>query len=298
MRNFAHAMKKAATIGMFDGVHRGHLCLIQQVQDVARERSLEPMVVTMDRHPRAVLTGVPMPLLTTPAERLQLLQKAGVEHIATLGFTSGMARLSALDFMRDVLRGELGVGLLVMGYDHRFGHDGLSASPAVFVRWGEQAGIEVVQARELEGGHVSSSAIRRALSQGEVQLAAGLLGRDYSLDGTVVAGRQVGRELGFPTANMAVDAGKMLPGEGVYATLLDGMPAMTNIGRRPTVDSDPHPTVETHVFGYDGNLYGRRLTLAFKGKIRDVAAFGSKEDLRRQLSADRLAAQSIISNTQ
>ena len=240
-----------ATIGFFDGVHRGHQCLIRQVQDEALQRGMRSLIITFDRHPRAVFApGAVPPLLTTTEEKMALLKATGIDDIYVLPFDKAMAALTAREFMQQVLKEQLGVKVLVIGYDHRFGRretiDPATKSQgtiqekdavegfAEYQGYGREMGIEVVLAKELEGEHVSSSEIRRALDSGDVQRAAQLLGRSYTWTGRVVHGHEVGRQLGFPTANLvAVDCsaqgdashmkkgqetvGKMLPARGAYA---------------------------------------------------------------------------------
>lgn len=284
-----------ATIGMFDGVHRGHKCLIEQVMRTAAERSMRPMLVTMDEHPCTVVTGEAKPLLTTCDERVSLLRRFAACRIETLHFTHEMAAMTATEFMREVLV-PMGVRVLVMGYDHRFGHTPPTATFDDYVEWGRANGIEVVRATALEDEKVSSSLIRKALAAGDMDTASRLLGRAYSISGTVVEGMQIGRSLGFPTANLRLsDNRKMLPADGVYAvevTVGDSrqtMRGMTNIGLRPTIDDSPRRTIETHIFGLDHDIYAQPLTIAFVRKIRDTRTFDTREQLADQLRRDAQA---------
>ena len=286
---------------MFDGVHRGHLCLIRQVADIARRRALTPLVVTMDRHPREVLVSAPMPLLTTHDERLNLLRHSCVPDIEVLRFTPALAALSAREFIREILRKRLNVSVLVMGYDHRFGHDGRTATLQDFQRWGAEEGVEILQAAALPDLPVSSSKIRQALQQGDIPAATRMLGRPYTIQGEVIPGKQIGRELGFPTANLLLPSGKLLPANGVYAVAARVgetlYPAMTSIGPRPTIDSDPRPTVETHIIGFRGNLYGAPLHLSLLEKIRDITPFPNRDTLIAQLTQDAATAQALFQKT-
>ena len=206
------------TIGFFDGVHRGHECLIRQVLDEARGRGARSLLVTFDRHPRTVFAPASTPaLLTTAPEKMALLRATGVDSIFVLPFDRAMAALTAREFMQQVLHDQLGVTALVVGYDHHFGRP-QGETFDDYVAIGREVGIDVVPARELEGEHVSSSAIRRALEAGDVGAAARLLGRPYTWTGRVVHGRGIGHRLGFPTANLeAVAPEKMLPARGAYA---------------------------------------------------------------------------------
>ena len=305
-RNFANGMGKnrpimspcVASIGFFDGVHRGHLCLIEQLQEEANKREMRSLLVTFDRHPRTVVSPGHVPtLLTTLEEKERLLRKTGVDEIAVLPFTQELSRLTAREFMEQVLRKELNVRVLVLGYDHAFGHGGGSWND--YVRWGEETGIEVVRAHEFEILMVSSSKCRRLLEQGDVEGAAEMLGRWYSLSGEVVKGFHVGHELGFPTANLQPDVDKLLPAHGAYAVwcmLEDGtrLGGMLNIGNRPTIGNGEAVSVEVNLLDYDGNLYGHHITLEFVGRLREEQRFASRDELIRQLEQDERATQEIL----
>lgn len=275
----------AATIGFFDGVHRGHRCLIEQLMALASERRLDTLVITMREHPRVVIQSEYVPrLLTTPEEKVRLLKETGVTRIDIIPFDRETASLTALEFMEKVLKPK-GVSVLLMGYDHRFGH-----GEAVFedyVRWGRQCGIEVVRAHELEGQHISSTTIRSLLSEGKVEEAADLLGHAYLLSGKVVEGYHVGHQLGFPTANIFVTSEKVMPRRGVYAVRTNHGSGMLNIGTRPTAANGDDVSVEVHLINFSGNLYGQQLSLEMLTFIRDERAFDSLEQLREQLQRDR-----------
>ena len=286
---------KVATIGFFDGVHRGHLCLIEQLLEEARRRELKSLLVTFDRHPRTVVSPGHVPtLLTTLEEKEMLLRRTGVDEIVVLPFTFELSRLSAREFMEQVLRKELNVRVLVLGYDHAFGHGGGSLSD--YIRWGEGTGIEVVRAHEFETLMVSSSKCRRLLEQGDVKGAAEMLGRWYSLRGEVVRGFHVGHELGFPTANMQPEDDKLLPANGAYAVwavLGNGKRygGMLNIGNRPTIGNGEAVSVEVNLFEYDGDLYGQYITVEFVGRLRDERRFASRDELINQLAQDEREAR-------
>lgn len=275
----------AATIGFFDGVHRGHRCLIEQLKTLASERRLDTLIITMREHPRVVIQSEYVPqLLTTPEEKVRLLEETDVTRIDVIPFDRETASLTAQEFMEQVLRPK-GVSVLLMGYDHRFGH-----GEAVFddyVRWGRQCGIEVVRAHELEGQHVSSTTIRSLLSEGRVEEAAGLLGHAYLLSGKVVEGYHVGHQLGFPTANIFITPEKVVPRRGVYAVRTNHGLGMLNIGTRPTAANGDDVSVEVHLINFSGNLYGQQLSLELLTFIRDEQDFGSLEQLREQLQRDR-----------
>lgn len=289
---------RVASIGFFDGVHRGHLCLIEQLRDEAERRGMGSLLVTFDRHPRTVLSPSQVPpLLTTLEEKERLLRETGVSEIAILPFTLELSRLSAREFMEQVLRRELGVEVLILGYDHAFGHGGGSLDD--YVRWGRETGIEVVRAHELSSLMVSSSKCRRLIEEGDVRGAAEMLGRFYTLSGEVVRGFHVGHELGFPTANLQVDTEKVMPRNGAYAvwaTLADGERhgGMLNIGTRPTIGNGETTSVEVNLLDYDGNLYDQRLTVEFVARLRDERRFDSRSELMSQLALDEAAARELL----
>lgn len=289
---------RVASIGFFDGVHRGHLCLIEQLRDEAVRRGMGSLLVTFDRHPRTVLSPSQVPpLLTTLEEKERLLRETGVSEIAILPFTLELSRLSAREFMEKVLRRELGVEVLILGYDHAFGHGGGSLDD--YVRWGRETGIEVVRAHELSSLMVSSSKCRRLIEEGDVRGAAEMLGRFYTLSGEVVRGFHVGHELGFPTANLQVDTEKVMPRNGAYAvwaTLADGerRGGMLNIGTRPTIGNGETTSVEVNLLDYDGNLYDQRLTVEFVARLRDERRFDSRSELMSQLARDEADARELL----
>lgn len=278
-----------ATIGFFDGVHKGHRFLIQQLTKLAARRNEQAMIVTFDVHPRQVVhtTYVPQ-LLTLPEEKINLLNETEVDSVVMLHFTHEMSLLSSTEFMR-MLHDDYGVSCLLMGYDHRFGHDGGELSD--YVERGREIGVDVLQAKELEEEKVSSRIIRNLIEDGDILKANELLGYDFQVTAPVVHGHEVGRSLGFPTANLSWPEGKILPEEGVYAawaTLPDGsrMKAMLNIGCRPTINNGENVTVEVHILDFDGELYGLSLTIDFIAKLRDEMRFENKQALVKQLKAD------------
>lgn len=294
-----------ATLGFFDGLHLGHRFLIGRVTAEARTLGLPSAVVTFDRHPREVLHQDYLPeLLTTLNAKLQLMAQTGVDIAVVLHFDCQMAALSAHDFMARVLRAQLNVEKLVIGYDNRFGHN-RAEGLADYVRHGHALGMEVEQcpAFELDGIQVSSSVVRSLLKEGEVELAARCLGRPYALRGTVVHGYSQGRRMGFPTANLVPTLHQLVPANGVYAVraTIEGqpapLPAMTNIGTRPTFGGTQR-TVETHVFGLQANLYGRPLTLAFEKRIRSERRFDNVGQLVDQLKDDERLIQQYFNTTQ
>lgn len=294
-----------ATIGFFDGVHLGHRHLVSEVMKKAHDSGLASMVVTFARHPRQVLQSDWRPqLLSTFAEKSGLLSQTGVDCMAVLPFDANLASLPAREFMSEVLCRQLGVRTLVIGYDNHFGHRvaGSTEGFADYVEYGQQLGIRVCQCSPFDAGgiRVSSSKVRQQLAAGDVHLAARCLGRFYELSGSVVSGEHVGTSLGFPTANLRLfDPDKLLPASGAYAVkiriagcpeLLNGM---MNIGCRPTFHGD-RQTLEVHIFHFDGNLYGREMSVSFVSRLRPELTFDGAEALAVQLAADARQAESIL----
>ncbi|MBQ5654882.1 MAG: bifunctional riboflavin kinase/FAD synthetase [Bacteroidaceae bacterium] len=285
-----------ATIGFFDGVHCGHRFLISQVLKQAREEGLQSMVITMDCHPKTIVKTDYVPcLLTTTEERVSLLKKCGIDHVELLSFDHKMARMDALTFMREILRDTLNVSTLVMGYDHRFGHGG--GEHEDYIRWGEECGIRVIIAKKFEQHYASSSEIRRLLAEGKVKDAAKLLNHPYVLTGIVESGHQVGRTLGFPTANLNIAENKLIPATGVYAVMTELGAGIMNIGRRPTLNNGTNLSIEVHIMNYEGNLYGKELHLSFIERIREEKKFASLEELKTQIQEDINQASAMFDAT-
>lgn len=285
-----------ATIGFFDGVHRGHQHVIGCLSSIARARGMKSMIITFDRHPRQVVHADYVPqLLSAPSEKLRLLRETGVDSVEVLHFDSDMARMPAREFMQTVLHDRLGVALLLTGYDNRFGHN-RSEGFEDYVRYGKEMGMEVMECTptDIDGLRVSSSLVRRLLADGDVAEAGRCLGRSYRFGGTVAHGYQEGRRLGFPTANICPDmAEQLIPLVGVYAARVaveDGkpMPAMLNIGTNPTFQRSSL-TIEAHIIGFDGDIYGKHVTVEFCSRLRGERRFDSIDALRSQLLADREA---------
>lgn len=291
-----------ATIGFFDGMHCGHRFLVHQVTTLAQERGLESLLISFDRHPRQVMQADYRPQLLSPfREKCLLLEQSEADHAVLLHFDLAMSSLSAYDFMRDVLQKQLHVRVLLIGYDHHFGH-GACDTFEDYVRYGKELGIEVVQSCEYQdqGLHVSSSAIRKALLSGDLDFATHALQRYYSLCGTVVHGFHIGSALGFPTANISVDSEeKLIPADGVYAVWVDlpdgfSYPGMLNIGNRPTMDNGTQTTIEVHILGFSGSLYGQQLTIRFVKYLRTEQRFSSKDELVTQLQNDRIQVEQLL----
>ena len=293
-----------ATIGMFDGVHIGHRFLIDFLQSEATRRNLIPAAFTFNRHPLSIVRpdAVP-PMLSSLQERIDLLHKAGAQYVEVLDFNGQMRSLSARQFIA-MLHDRYDVDALIIGFNNRFGHDRIDGIEQ-YRTIGAEIGIDIIQAPEYHGiaSPVSSSIIRKYLCEGNIDQASVSLGRCYTLTGTVVTGKQLGRTIGFPTANISpLDTQKLIPASGAYAvtvTTADGIPrpAMLNIGSRPTIDRPNAPiSLEAHIFDYNADLYGTTVTITFHAYLRPERRFPSLDALRSQLDADASTVKQLFNN--
>jgi riboflavin kinase/FMN adenylyltransferase len=293
-----------ATIGFFDGVHLGHRFLIEHVMKEARSIGLSSIVITFDRHPREVLHQDYQPeLLTTMPSKLQLLESTGVDQVVVLHFDEAMAQLSAKEFMSRVLRNQLNVRKLIIGYDNRFGHNRAETFDD-YVRYGKELGMAVAQhsAFEINGIELSSSVVRAFLKDGEVELANRCLGYPYTIVGRVVDGFKEGRRMGYPTANLDISgSGQLVPANGVYAVRVgigdskETLPAMTGIGVRPTFGGTER-TLETFIFDFHEDIYGQQLRLSFIKRIREERKFDNVTQLVNQLKEDERVIEKIFNS--
>ena len=291
-----------ATIGFFDGVHRGHRFLIRHLVETARREGLESTIITFDEHPRKVLQSDYQPeMLCTLDSKLLLLSKTEVDNAVVLHFDRQMAALSAREFMQQVLCDHLNVRKLFIGYDHRFGHNREETFDN-YVRYGKEMGIEVIksEAFRIDGVNISSSVIRAFLKEGEVELANRCLGYPYTIIGKVVNGYHEGRKLGFPTANLDISHfGQLIPAPGVYAVkarmehTVVWKHGMMNVGTRPTFNGK-QLTLETHLFNFEGDIYDQFLLVGFVKRIRGEQKFESPEELAEQLREDEKKVLEIL----
>jgi riboflavin kinase/FMN adenylyltransferase len=286
-------------LGNFDGLHRGHQKIIERVKRGAVEHGGTPMAMTFDPHPpRVVRPDKAPPLLMTKAQKLEALHQAGIRCVAVVRFTRELSEWDPETFVRSVLVEWLRVSEVWVGANFLFGHErsgNFSLLRVLGQRYGFRADkIDPVRYKDFV---VSSTRIRRLVGEGRVDEAGALLGHGFYIDGRVVEGRRRGRELGFPTANLATD-NELLPPHGVYATTttIDGVvyPGLTNIGVRPTF-SERDTTVETHLLGYSGDLYGQSVRLGFVLRLRDERKFDDIDALRAQMEADQRRAERLFS---
>ena len=289
-----------ATIGFFDGVHRGHRFLINQVKEVADKDGLYSALVTFPMHPRQVIQTTYHPqLLSSPKEKLELLETTQVDYCLLLPFTQELSLLSAREFMQ-LLRNKFNIHTLVIGYDHRFGHN-RSESFEDYCRYGEELNIYRVRARAYTDGEdkISSSVIRQQLKEGKVSQAAQFLGYNYYLDGTVVDGYKVGRKIGFPTANLQVDCSdKLIPSEGVYAVYVyvEGKKwaGMLNIGHRPTINNGNNVSIEVNILNFSEDIYHKEMRIEFVKYLRPEEKYGTIDELIAQMHKDREETAKIL----
>ena len=292
----------AVTVGMFDGVHMGHRDLLSRLVVEARRRGLETVVVTFWPHPRKVLSkgNDTVGLLTTVEERRCEMERLGIDRLVELQFTRELSDVGAREFVGRWLRDVLGARYLLLGYNHRFGGDDMSPSEQLRIAAEEGLEAERHAAYSLpDGSKVSSSEVRQALSRGDVGRAAVLLGRPYRVDGVVVHGDGLGRQLGYPTANVSPSCvEKVVPRSGVYAcrVALEGvgtLESVVNVGVRPTVGGGPM-RIEANLVGYSGDAYGRRAEVEFVGWLREERRFADTGALSAQIASDREAAKAML----
>jgi riboflavin kinase / FMN adenylyltransferase len=286
-------------LGNFDGLHRGHLKIIERVRRGAVEHSGTPMAMTFDPHPsRIVRPDKAPPLLMTKSQRLEALAREGIAAVAVVRFTTELSQWDPETFVRTVLVEWLRVSEVWVGANFLFGHDrsgNFSTLRTLGQRYGFRADkIDPVRYKEFV---VSSTRVRRLVVEGRMDEAGALLGHPYYIDGIVVEGKRRGRELGFPTANLQTE-NELLPPNGVYATTatIDGVvhASLTNVGVRPTFGDTTEPMIEAYVLGFDGDLYGRTVRLGFVQRLRDERKFEDVDALRAQIEADRRRAERLF----
>jgi riboflavin kinase/FMN adenylyltransferase len=295
LSEFARQPNAVVTIGTFDGVHRGHQEIIARLDEIAAQTGGQSVVLTFFPHPRMVLYPADhgLLLLNTLEERIDLLERFGVQHLVVYPFTLAFSRTSVTEYVRDLLVNALGTKRLVIGYDHHFGRN-REGSLADLRELSAVYGFEVeeIPEQDIRRVAVSSTKIRKSLLAGDIATANEFLGHAYSLSGRVVPGERRGRAMGFPTANLQVEEDyKLIPGHGVYAVVVriggraGEWKGALSIGTRPTFD-DGAVSIEVYLLGFEGDLYGKRLTLFFKHRLRDEMKFASAGDLAGQMKKD------------
>ncbi len=291
--NFSTSKKTIVTIGTFDGVHVGHQKIIEQLVATAKKNNCNSVLLTFFPHPRMVLQkDHSIKLINTIAERVAILENTGLDYLIIHPFDKEFSRLSALDFVRNVLVNQLNVSQLVIGYDHRFGKN-REGNFEQLEEYGHMYDflVQEIPAQDINAISVSSTKIRKALQEGEIKKVTKYLGHRFSVSGIIVLGKRLGNTIGFPTANLEVEESyKLIPKKGVYLvrSKIDGIwvNGMMNIGVRPTVQGE-FETIETHFFNFDGDLYEKKIHLELLDFLREEQKFDSVEDLRNQLSRDK-----------
>ena len=288
------------TIGFFDGLHLGHSAIISTVTQLARTRSRSSLLITFWPHPRMVLHNDPegLKLLSTLAEKQQLALEQGIDGMLVIDFTPDFASTSAIQFVEQILVGKLKASVIILGYNHAFGNKG-QGNYNLLRQHENDFNYQAIQVDpvSIDGVNVSSTKIRKALVIGDLKSANKMLGRQYNLSGTIEGGRQIGRAIGFPTANInPSDVSKLVPGNGVYAAWVEykkkSYPAMLNIGIKPTIGDGLERTIEAHIIGFDKVIYNEMMNIKFVEKIREEQKFASLETLKGQLTLDK---QNVIS---
>jgi riboflavin kinase/FMN adenylyltransferase len=294
------------TVGIFDGVHLGHRYILDKLKERATQLDGETVVLTLWPHPRMVLKPElhHFKLLNTLEEKKNLLEKAGLDNLIIMPFTTELSRLSSCDFIREILVDRCRISHLLVGYNHRFGRDGEGDFEKLKDCAGQyDFGIEQMGAFQIASGNISSTGIRNFLLKGEIWQANSMLGWNYGFSGNVVGGSKLGSSIGFPTANITLDEDyKLMPADGVYAVKAEmngsWYKGMMNMGSRPTVNDDESlKTIEVHLFDFDRNIYSERIRISFVARIRDEQKFNGIEVLKIQLAEDRIKALSILNGT-
>lgn len=299
------ARSPVVTIGTFDGLHKGHQVILERLKNLAAKINGETVVFTFYPHPRVVTSPNEdsLRLLTTKDEKTELFRKYGIDHLIIYPFDKAFASLTYTEFVEDILVKKIGTKCLVVGYDHKFGKN-REGGFEYLKKCAEKYNFSIEKMDALtsgEGENISSTKIRAALQEGDIKTANHYFGHEFTLHGTVVEGKQLGRKMGFPTANIeSSDKHKIIPGYGVYAVKVefDGKTfnGMLNIGTRPTFNKNAdNRSIEVNIFDFSADIYGKKLTLCFVDKIRDEKKFPGIESLIEQLKKDRESALKILS---
>lgn len=285
--------ERVIALGFFDGVHLGHGALLRRAAEEAKKRGCESAVFTFDRPPKEVITGIPCPLINSPEDRAELVKRLyGIDEMLMVPFDEEMRTTPWDRFVTEILVGRYGAVHLVAGHDHHFGHKNQGSPELLKEKCAELGlGCDIIPAVTLDGVTVSSTHIRKLLEEGDVETARAFLGHPHVLTQTVGHGRQLGRTIGIPTANLVAPPHVLLPRRGVYAakiTLPDGRAfgGVTNVGVRPTVNNGQDVTVEPWILDFDGDLYGQAIRVEFYRRLRDERKFESLDALKAQIETD------------
>jgi len=302
LENFDRPDYAVVTSGTFDGLHIGHQKILQRLTQIAQSQNAQSVVITFFPHPRLVLNEKQtLGLLTSLDEKIALLEKIGIDRLLIIPFDKEFSQYSSQKFIDEILIQKVNTKKLVIGYDHRFGKNregSFEYLQANAANYGFE--IEEISRQDIDEVAVSSTKIRQALSEGKVDSAANYLGRAYSFTGTVVEGDRLGREIGFPTANLqALDTYKLIPADGVYAVRVkigsqEGYKAMLYIGRRSTIGENLQRNIEVNIFDFDADIYGKQISVDFIKLIRNDRKFENLAEMRVQLLADKVSTLEIL----
>ena len=301
IHDFSTSKKTVFTLGTFDGVHVGHIKIIERLLNASSDDE-QSLVLTFFPHPRMVLQEESdIKLLNTIEERTKLLEKAGLQNLIIHPFDQAFSRLSAEEFVKNILVDIFNIKKIIIGHDHRFGRN-RTANIDDLILYGKEFGFEVEQisAQEIDEVSISSTKIRNALNEGKIALANEYLGYNYLFSGTVIHGKKLGRTIGFPTANLKIEESyKLIPAIGVYAVKCTvgtkTVNGMLNIGTNPTVDGQ-NTSIEVHLFDFQEDLYDKKIKVELIKRIRDEQKFASVEELKQQLHKDKVFAEQLFEN--
>jgi len=289
------------TVGTFDGVHQGHKAILQEVVQHAKEVNGESVLLTFDPHPRKLLfPDQPLGIITPLQQKLQLITDAGIEHVVVIPFTKEFSELSAQEYIENFMVDFFHPHSVVIGYDHRFGHD-RKGNIELLREYAPKYNYEVIEipVQLIDEATVSSTKIRAAISLGSIEEAAHMLGRNYSIAGTVIGGKKLGKTIGYPTANISLnDKDQLIPSIGIYAVRVvwnshkyDGM---LSIGHNPTVSDKKELHIEVNIFDFDAEIYDETIEIEFVSYMRDEEKFDSIEELKKQLGMDKEKALELL----
>lgn len=295
--------KLVATTGFFDGVHLGHQQILKTIAAEAKRQNKKSCLITFWPHPRVVLgqDAESLRMLTPIEEKISLVAKLGIDYFYLIPFTQNFALSTSTQFFEDVLINKVNISQLYVGYNHRFGHNAQAGFDEI-KSLGEKNNIEVFKIEAISNGNqkLSSTTIRQALESGDIATANEMLGYSYRISGRVVHGNQIGRTIGFPTANIQTDVYKLVPKNGVYAVRVvlnkKTYKGMLNIGLRPTFSNTEKPIIEVNIFDFDGDIYDETISVDFVYHVRNEVPFESKEKLKLQLQRDEIEIRHLLAN--